>query len=205
MLKVGLTGGIASGKSTVLDLFAARGARTLRADQVAHQLMVPGTALFRRIVATFGPAILAPDGRIDRPSLAALAFPVRIADLNAIVHPAVQAYEDKWLRRAGSKDPSAIAICEAALLIEAGGADRFDRLIVVTCPEEERVARFAARTGLPLDEARAEVARRMRAQMPESQKADFADFLIDNSGTPEDLRAIVDYVWSQLTLAAAVS
>ena len=202
MLRVGLTGGLASGKSTVLEMFAVRGARILRADQVAHQLMVPGAPLYQPIVDAFGPGILAPDGAIARPLLAAAAFPHRIAELNGMVHPAVMAYENEWMRRAGEDNPSAVAICEAALLLEAGGADRFDRLIVVTCPEELRVQRFAARTGLPLNEAAAEVTRRMKAQMPESKKADFADYLIDNSGAPEDLRAIVDYVWSQLTAAA---
>lgn len=203
MLKVGLTGGIASGKSTVLEMFAARGAHTLRADQVAHQLMVPGTQLYRRIIDAFGREILARDGRIDRPRLAAMAFPKRIQELNALVHPAVLAYEDKWMRRTGKEDPDAVAICEAALLIEAGGANRFDRLIVVTCTEEQRVARFADRCGLRLEQARAEVLRRMTTQMPDKKKADFADYLIDNSGTPAELRAIVDYIWSQLTLAAA--
>ncbi len=202
MLKVGLTGGLASGKSTVLELFAARGARTLRADHVAHQLMAPGAPLYDPIVAAFGRGILAPDGSIDRPRLASAAFPRRIAELNAIVHPAVMAFENEWMRRAGEEDPSAVAICEAALLIEAGGADRFDRLIVVTCPEEKRAERFAVRSGLPLEKARAEVSRRMKAQMPEKKKADFADFLIDNSGTADELRTLVDYIWNQLTAAA---
>jgi dephospho-CoA kinase len=198
MLKVGLTGGIACGKSTVLDLFAALGARTLRADEVAHRLMLPGGELYERIVAAFGQGIVAEDGTIARPRLAAAAFPDRIAELNAIVHPAVLAWEDEWMRRAGEEDSAAVAICEAALLIEAGGRGRFDRLVVVTCNLEQKIARYAQRSGVALDAARIEVERRMAAQMPEEEKARLADFVIDNSGGREELEAQVRRVWAEL-------
>src|SRR5208337_1011704 len=113
MLKVGLTGGIACGKSTVLGMFASLGAHTLRADVVAHRLMAPGEPIYERIVAAFGTGILALDGTIARPRLAAAAFPDRIAELNAIVHPPVLAFEDNWMREVGESDPEGVAICEA--------------------------------------------------------------------------------------------
>jgi dephospho-CoA kinase len=198
MLKVGLTGGIASGKTTVLGIFASLGAHTLRADLVAHQLMASGSPLYPRIVAAFGPGILAADGTILRPRLAAAAFPSRIAELNAIVHPAVLAFEDDWMRKIGESDPAAVAICEAALLIEAGGMPRFDRLIVVTCTLEQKIARFAKRTGLSPEAARDQVQRRMAAQMPEEEKVKFADFVIDNSGRKDEVKARVRQVWQQM-------
>jgi dephospho-CoA kinase len=198
MLKVGLTGGIACGKTTVLEIFASLGAHTLRADLVAHQLMAPGAPLYSRIVAAFGTGILDADGAIVRPRLAAAAFPARIAELNAIVHPVVLALEDDWMRQVGEADPAAVAICEAALLIEAGGLARYDRLVVVTCTLEQKIARFAGRTGLPPHAARDEVQRRMAAQMPVEEKVKLADFVIDNSGAREDVEAQVHQVWRLL-------
>ena len=198
MLKVGLTGGIACGKSTVLEMFAAVGAHTLRADTVAHELMAPGKPMYARIVEAFGKEILAADGTIARPKLAAVAFPARIAELNAIVHPAVLEFEDEWMRKVGEDDPNAVAICEAALLIEAGGLARYDRLIVVTCTLEQKVARFAERSGMSAEASRAEVERRMAAQMPEAEKAKLADYVIDNSGTREAAERRVAEIWREL-------
>jgi dephospho-CoA kinase len=198
MLKVGLTGGIACGKSTVLDMFGALGAKTQRADAVAHQMIAPGEKAYERIVEAFGSDVLAKDGTIARPKLAAKAFPNRIAELNAIVHPAVLAYEDEWMRKVGEDDPNCVAICEAALLIEAGGLARFDRLIVVTCTMEQKIARFAERSGSSEAEARREVERRMAAQMPEEQKAPLADYVIDNSGTREEAERRVREIWKEL-------
>jgi dephospho-CoA kinase len=202
MLKVGLTGGMASGKTTVLAMFASLGAHTLRADLVAHDLMAGGEPVYERIVAAFGTGILAADGTIARPKLAAAAFPDRIAELNAIVHPAVLDFEDEWMRRMGEADPEGVAICEAALLIEAGGLARFDRLIVVTCPLEQKIARFAARTGTSAEAAADEVRRRMASQMPEEEKAKLADFVIDNSGSREQAEERVREIWAELTAAA---
>src|ERR1700692_933915 len=121
MLKVGLTGGMAAGKTTVLAMFALHGAHTLRADAVAHELMAPGLMVYDRIVASFGMGILGDDKSIARAKLAAAAFPNRIAELNAIVHPAVLQFEDDWMRKMEQRDPEGVAICEAALLIESGG------------------------------------------------------------------------------------
>ena len=202
MLKVGLTGGIACGKSTVLEMFAALGAHTLRADTVAHELMAPGEKIYERIVAAFGREILADDQTIARAKLAAAAFPDRIAELNAIVHPEVLDFEDEWMRKVGEGEPDAVAICEAALLIEAGGLPRYDRLIVVTCTLEQKVRRFAERSGMSVEAAQAEVARRMAAQMPEADKAKMADYVIDNSGTRDEAEKRVKEIWEELVVAA---
>jgi dephospho-CoA kinase len=202
MLKVGLTGGIACGKSTVLAMFAALGARTLRADIVAHRLMATGEAMYARIVEAFGHGILAPDGSIVRPRLAAVAFPERIGELNAIVHPAVLEFEDNWMREVGETEPDGVAVCEAALLIEAGGLSRFDRLIVVTCTPEQKFERFAMRSGMSAEEAHKVVAERMAAQMPESEKVKLASFVIDNSGSKQDTQKQVCAVWEELALAS---
>jgi dephospho-CoA kinase len=202
MLKVGLTGGLASGKSTALEMFASHGAHILRADLVGHQLMAPGQAVYQSIVSAFGSGILAADLTISRPLLSALAFPNRIAELNAIVHPAVLLYEDNWMRQKEEADPHGVAICEAALLIEAGGVARFDRMIVVTCPLELKVARFAERTGTTPELAAVEVATRMAAQMPEAAKAAMADYVIDNSGTKKELARRIAEIWKELSAAA---
>ncbi len=189
---------MASGKTTVLAIFASLGAHTLRADAVAHQLMVPGEPLYEPILAAFGRSILAPDGTIARPKLAAAAFPARIAELNAVVHPAVVEFENRWMREVGAIDPKAVAICEAALLIEAGGLSRYDKLVVVTCTLEQKIARLAARSGFTPAEARHELERRMAVQMPEEEKARLADFVIDNSGSREDLAQRVSQIWQKL-------
>lgn len=202
MLKVGLTGGIACGKTTILAMFAELGAHTLRADVVSHRLMVPGEPVYERIVAAFGTGILALDGTIARPRLAAAAFPARIAELNAIVHPEVMAFENGWMSQVAESDPAGVAICEAALLIEAGGRSRYHKLIVVTCTLEQKISRFAERTGTATEAARLEVAQRMAAQMPEAEKAKLADYVIDNSGSREETARRVGEIWQQLTAEA---
>lgn len=203
MVKVGLTGGIACGKTTILAMFAALGAHTLKADAVAHQLMASGEPMYERIVAAFGEGILALDGTIARAKLAAAAFPARIAELNAIVHPPVLSFEDRWMRGVGECNRSGVAICEAALLIEAGGLTRYDKLIVVTCTLEQKVSRFAERTGMSMEAAGLEVQRRMAAQIPEEEKVKMADFVIDNSGSREDAEQRVCQVWAELAAKTA--
>jgi dephospho-CoA kinase len=202
MLKVGLTGGIACGKTTILAMFAELGAHTLRADVVGHRLMAPGEPVYERIVAAFGTGILALDGTIARPRLAAAAFPARIAELNAIVHPDVMAFENEWMRQVAESDPAGVAICEAALLIEAGGLARYHKLIVVTCTLEQKISRFAERTGISTEAARIEVEQRMAAQMPEEEKAKRADYVIDNSGSREETARRVGEIWQALTVEA---
>jgi len=208
MLKVGLTGGIASGKSVVGEMLVALGAHLVQADRIAHSLMQPGEAVYNEVVRHFGGEILNPDGTVNRAKLAEAAFgpadapagqrASRIAELNRIVHPIVIRSQDEWMRAIGLQDPNAVAIVEAALILEAGAANHFDRLIVVTCSAEQRVARFATRQKIALEAARTEVERRMAAQLPDEEKIKAADFVVDNSGSLDHTREQVLQVWSKL-------
>jgi dephospho-CoA kinase len=204
LLKLGLTGGIASGKSVVGEMFVQRGAHLIQSDAVAHQLMQPGQAVYEEVIRRFGREILNPDGSINRSRLAEVAFgnpggaPPRVQELNEIVHPAVIAHENQWMEEIGHRDPNAIAIVEAALILEANAAGRFDRLIVVTCQPEQRVRRFARRLGISEDAARAEVTRRMAAQIPDEEKIKAADFVIDNSGSLDATEQRVQLVFAEL-------
>ena len=201
MLKVGLTGGLACGKTTVAGMFEKRGARVVFADDIAHHLLDPGTSVHDAVVVAFGRDILEPDGTISRPRLADLAFRGRIQELNAIIHPAVIRAQEEWMEEIGRGDPHAIAIVEAALMIEAGAHKRFDKLITVICGFEQKVTRLAARMNLSPDAARAEVERRMKSQLPDEQKAALADFVIDNSGNISELEAQVEQIWTALVAA----
>ena len=200
MLKLGLTGGIASGKSVVGEMFVKLGAHLVQADAVAHWLMEPGRAVYEEVVHRFGREILNPDGSINRPRLAEAAFGTapRVKELNDIVHPAVIAHENEWMEEIGQRDPHAIAIVEAALILESGTANRFDRLIVVTCHPEQRVLRFARRLGISEDAARAEVTRRMAAQIPDEEKIKAADFVINNSRSLDFTEQQVQRVFAAL-------
>jgi dephospho-CoA kinase len=200
MLKVGLTGGIASGKTVVGEMFVALGARLVQADRIAHSLMQPGEPVYNEVVRRFGREILNSDSSVNRSRLAEVAFgpTSRIEELNRIVHPVVIRRQDEWMEEMGRQDPRAVAIVEAALILEAGAADHFDRLIVVTCHEEQRVQRFAARQKIDLDTARKEVARRMAAQLSEEEKIKAADVVIDNSGPLESTRQQVEAAWKML-------
>ena len=204
MLRVGLTGGIACGKSTVGEMLARRGAHLLQADQLAHQLYAPGAAVYDEVVRHFGREILNEDGTINRAKLAALAFPARIGELNAIVHPAVIKAQNEWMAEAARKNPHGIAVVEAALLIEAGAAKDFDKIIVVTCDFEHRVERYAQRIGIPLAAALSEVERRSAAQLPDEEKVRHADYVIENSGGVEETERQVEEIWNKLqTLAGS--
>jgi dephospho-CoA kinase len=216
LLKVGLTGGIASGKSVVGEMFVSLGAHLVQADRIAHELMLPGQPVYNEVVRHFGGGILNPDLSINRAKLAEAAFgpapstakggqltatstvPDRIQELNRIVHPAVIRSQNEWMEEMGRQDANAVAIVEAALILEAGAAKSFDRLIVVTCSDEQRVARFAERQKLSLEGARREVARRMAAQLPEEEKIKAADFVIDNSGSIDRTREQAEHVWQRL-------
>ena len=203
MLRVGLTGGVACGKSTVAKMFADLGATIIDADVVAHELYRPGHEVLKQLLQHFGPEILKADGELDRAKLATLVFDGgRVEELNKIVHPAVIRQQDEWMRALGEKDPDAVAIVEAALILEAGAKDHFDRIIVVTCKPAQKVARFAQRTGLSEDAARADVDRRTKAQMPDEEKARRADFVIDNSGSAEETRQQVQRIYSELKVLA---
>jgi dephospho-CoA kinase len=205
LLKVGLTGGIASGKSVVGGMFAELGAHLIQADQIAHQLMQPGEPVYREIVRQFGSGILNGDGTVNRARLAQEAFgsaeagtKSRIEVLNRMVHPAVIERQDEWMQEVGRKDPTAVAMAEAALIVEAGAAPRFDRLIVVTCRPEQRIGRWAERVHVDYETARREVARRMAAQLPEEEKIRVADFVIDNSGSLDATKTQVSSLYRQL-------
>jgi dephospho-CoA kinase len=215
MLKVGLTGGIAAGKSVVGEMFVGLGAKLVQADRIAHSLMRPGEAVYNEVVRHFGREILNPDLSVNRGKLAELAFgPAtapegqrvsRIEELNRIVHPPVIRSQEEWMREMGRQNPHAIAIVEAALILEAGVAKRFDRLIVVACSAEQRVLRFAARQKIDVEAARKEVMRRMAAQLPDEEKIKAADHVIDNSGALERTREQVLAVWEQLQSQAQKS
>ena len=205
MLKVGLTGGIAAGKSVVGEMFVALGAHLIQLDAIAHQLMQPGETVYREVVRHFGKGILNPDGAVNRARLAEAAFGAargnkdsRIQELNQIVHPAVIRRQEEWMEEVGRRDARAIAMVEAALLLEAGAAKRFDRLVVVTCHPEQRVQRWAARIGVDEESARREVERRMAAQLSDDEKIKAADYVIDNSGSLDDTRRRVAQVYGEL-------
>jgi dephospho-CoA kinase len=205
MLKVGLTGGIASGKSVVGEMFVKLGAHLIHADRIAHELMQPGETVYREVVQQFGTDILNADGRINRPRLAEAAFGAsgqkqtsRVAELNRIVHPAVIRRQQEWMEAVGRKYPHGIAMVEAALILEAGAARTFDRLVVVTCRPEQRVQRFAQRMRLDEEAARREVTRRMAAQLPDEEKVKAADYVIDNSGSLDATEKQVKDVYAQL-------
>ncbi len=211
MLKVGLTGGIASGKSVVGEMFVGLGAHLVQADRIAHSLMKPGEPVYNEVVRHFGREILNPDGSVNRGKLAEVAFgpsgaaerASRIQELNRIVHPAVIRSQEEWMQAVGAQNPHAVAMVEAALLIEAGTAKRFDVLIVVTCNTEQRVERFAKRQKLDLAAARDEVSRRMAVQLTDEEKIKLADYVIDNCESLAKTREQVEVIWNDLKLKAA--
>lgn len=184
MLRVGLTGGLASGKSCVGRDLAAMGCLLIQADELGRQAQEPGGEAYAGILAEFGPEILKPDGSIDRRRLAAIVFqdPERLKRLNALVHPHVYARQRQIEAGYAGAHPDGIAVTEAAILIETGSYRDYDRLIVATCPPEEQVKRAMARDHL----TREEVLDRMRRQMPLEEKVRFADYVIDTSGAKED-------------------
>ncbi|HVO80611.1 MAG TPA: dephospho-CoA kinase [Terriglobales bacterium] len=204
MLKVGLTGGIASGKSVVGEMFAALGAHVIEADRIAHELLQPGEAVYDEVVRHFGAGILNADGTVNRPRLAEAAFgfagtpPSRVAELNRIVHPAVIRRQEEWMEEVGRRDPRAIAMVEAALIVEAGAARRFDRLVVVTCRPEQRIQRWALRMSVDEETARREVTRRIAAQIPDEEKIKVSDFVVDNSGSLDETDRQVRSIYEDL-------
>jgi dephospho-CoA kinase len=199
MLRVGLTGGVACGKSTVAAMLVRHGAHFLQADRLAHQLYKPGTITYDKVVCRFGRDILNEDGTINRGKLANIVFPDRIDELNAIVHPEVVRSQNIWMSELERQDPGGIAVVEAALLIEAGADKDFDKVIVVICDFDRKVEHFAGRMNVSLDIARFEVKRRSAAQFSDAEKARRADYVIHNSGSIEDTEQQVDQIWGELT------
>ncbi|MDP6484155.1 MAG: dephospho-CoA kinase, partial [Nitrospinota bacterium] len=163
MLKVGLTGGIASGKSTVAEMFRRHGAHLIDADRVSRDVVAPGRPALEEIVEAFGRGVLRPDGALDRAALGAIVFndDDARARLNAIVHPRIWEEEDRLCAIYEARDPDGIVMIDAAVIIEAGGADRVDLMVVVDVDAEEQLARLVAK-GMSEEEARA----RIRSQMP---------------------------------------
>jgi dephospho-CoA kinase len=203
LLRVGLTGGIACGKSTVAKMFADLGAHIIDADLIAHELYRPSTEVYIELIKTFGSGIVKPDGEIDRAKLAAAAFDGgRVEELNKIVHPAVIRRQEQWMREIGAKEPYAVMMVEAALILEAGARDHFDKIIVVTCKPAQKMARLARRTGMNEAQARAEVERRSKAQMSDDEKMRRADFVIDNSGPVDVTRHQVERIYAELKVLA---
>jgi dephospho-CoA kinase len=184
MLRVGLTGGYATGKSYVGNALQELGCYLIRADSVGHQVLMSNGPAYLPVVQEFGRGILNSENEIDRKRLAAIVFqdPERLETLNRIVHPFVFVEEERLMTVYAEANPGGIAVVEAAILIETGSYRRYDRLIVVTCREEQQIARAMARDGSTPDQGVA----RLRRQMPVSEKVRYADFVIDTSGTEQD-------------------
>lgn len=196
MLKVGLTGGIASGKTTVAEMFRALGCRLLNADRIAHELIQPGQPAFDEIVRTFGTEVVGPEGAIDRRRLGQWVFADRngLERLNQIIHPRVVAALDAEFARLAAEDPAAIVLLEAALLVEAGYQRQLDKLVVTWCRPDQQVERLLKNAQL----TRAEVEQRLAAQLPQEEKRRQADYEIDCSGSLEATEEQVEKVLAEL-------
>ncbi|MFZ0339779.1 MAG: dephospho-CoA kinase [Terracidiphilus sp.] len=224
MLRVGLTGGLGSGKSTVAAMLRELGAQVIEADVLGRTLMEPGQAVFAAIVERFGPEVVGTDGHLNRARLADLAFRHgHLQELNAIVHPPVIELQTRWMNEVFGRDPSAVAIIESALIFEvvrdarargendgilANWRRRIDRIIVVTAPDELKIHRYAARIqhaegasgswGPSLEAVEADARNRLAHQVPDAEKIAQADDVLDNSGDIETLRAQVTALWPRL-------
>jgi dephospho-CoA kinase len=200
MLRVGLTGSIAVGKSFVSTLLAELGCHVLDADVTAREVVAKGTSGLEKVIEAFGREVLRADGELDRARLGALIFADedRRALLNSILHPYIIAAQDEQLRRWAMEDPLGIAVVDAALMIESGGYRRFDKIIVVHCRAEVQVERLMIRNGLTRTEAESRIA----AQMPQEEKKRYADFLIDTSEGFEPTRQRTIEVYEALKALA---
>jgi dephospho-CoA kinase len=196
MLRVGLTGSIAVGKSFVTSVFEELGAHILDADQTAREVVMPGTPGLKAVTEAFGEEILNPDGTLNRKQLGAVVFAdeVKRQQLNFVLHPFIIARQDEILNEWEAKDPQGIGIVDAALMIESGGYRRFDKLIVVHCRPEVQLERLMLRDKLSRDEAQ----RRIDSQMPQKEKQKFADYLIDTSDGFEPTRERTKRVFTEL-------
>lgn len=197
---VGLTGGIATGKSTVARLFVECGARLVDADVLAREAVVPGRPVYEDIVAAFGDDMRQAEGTLDRERLGRLVFgnPAQLARLNAIVHPHVVREQERRCREITRADPHAVIIYDAALLIETGAHTRTDRVVVVTADEETQLKRLRARNGLSEDEAR----KRIQAQMPLAEKVKVAHYVLDGTLPLDQLKLEVKRIFEELRVMA---
>ncbi len=196
MLKIGLTGGIATGKSYVLSLLQGLGCEVIDADAIAHRVIEPGQPAFDEILDHFGVGVLDTGGKIDRSKLGAIVFNDRSqrAQLNSIVHPRVFEMQERWFAEVEERNPDAIAIVDAALMIETGSYSRYDKLIVVHCLPDLQLQRLIARNNLSREEALV----RISAQIPAEEKLKFADFTVDTSNGFEDTRLQVISLYTEL-------
>jgi len=217
MLRVGLTGGLGSGKSTVAGYLRELGAEVIEADELGRALMEPGQAVYGSIVETFGREVVGADGRLNRTRLAEMAFQGgRLNELNAIVHPAVIAAQRRWMDEVFKSDPVAVAVVESALIFEverdaqargekenvlADWRRRFDRVVVVTAPDELKVGRYAAKVSPEAagrEKALADARVRLAHQIPDAEKAARADYVLENRTDREALHAQVVELWARL-------
>lgn len=217
MLRVGLTGGLGSGKSTVASYLRGLGAQVIEADELGRTLMEPGQHVYAEIVKAFGPEVVGEDGRLNRARLAELAFRGgRLNELNAIVHPAVITAQRQWMDSVFARDAAAVAVVESALIFEverdarargekesvlADWRRRIDRVVVITAPDDLKIARYAARVslgGADRQAAEADARVRLAHQIPDAEKAGRADFVLDNCGDEAALRAQVEALWVKL-------
>jgi dephospho-CoA kinase len=217
MLRVGLTGGLGSGKSTVAEILRELGAEVIEADELGRALMEPGQPVYAQIVRVFGPQVVNPDGWLNRAKLAVLAFQNgRVDELDAIVHPAVIAAQRRWMDEVFLRDPAAVAVVVSALIFEverdarargeqetvlAEWRRRIDRIVVVTAPDEAKIARYVARlspSGVSREAAEADARARLAHQIPDAEKVARADYIIDNKMDIGDLRSQVKTLWQRL-------
>jgi dephospho-CoA kinase len=217
MLRVGLTGGLGSGKSTVAAMLRELGAEVIEADALGRAMMEPGQPVFAEIVRHFGVEVVGADGRLNRAALADLAFRQnRLGELNAIVHPPVIEAQRRWMDEVTARNPTTVAVIESALIFEVvrdarerGEKEsvltdwrrRIDRIIVVTAPDEVKIARYAARVspnGQNREVVVADARQRLAHQVPDAEKAAQADYVLDNSGDRSSLRAQVNALWPRL-------
>jgi dephospho-CoA kinase len=217
MLRVGLTGGLGSGKSTAAEILREHGIQVLEADEIAREMMQPGQEVYRRIVEQFGESVVRRtdgtlDGTLDRSRLARLAFEEkRLGELNRIVHPPVVAEQERRMEAIFAADPEAVAVVESALIFEAeawgtipGWRRRFDRVVLVTAPDEVKIRRYLGRV-VPAEasaerreRAERDARARLAAQLPDAVKAERSDYVVENTGPVEALRKQVDELAERL-------
>jgi dephospho-CoA kinase len=211
MLRVGLTGNLGSGKSTAADLFQSLGAQVIKADSIGRDLMHSDQAVYQQIIARFGTTILNPDGELNRPALARLVFEgesaaQRLDALNAIIHPAAIAVQLQWLAEVEQRDPKAVAIVESALIFEtkyAANTRTFDRIILLTAPDELKISRFINRARLEAETGNRLARQILAQQIPDAEKAPRSDFLLDNSSTFAHLEHQVRNLYTKLAAEAS--
>jgi len=217
MLRVGLTGGLGSGKSTIAQYLRELGAEVSESDDVGRALMEPGQPVYNEILRVFGPGVADADGRLNRTRLAQLAFSGgRLDELNGLVHPAVVEAQRRWMNEVFARNPAAVAVVVSALIFEVerdarnrGELDsilsdwrrRIDRVVVVTAPDEAKIARYVDRVGIfgaGRAAAEADARARLAHQVPDAVKAARADYVVENTGDKEALRAQVTELWERL-------